>query len=114
MLACANVLNEEGHRMVIAFMSGNKEISDEIEPENVSVHPYPHLGDLLTLKLSETYEDEIRPDGTIQKMRVETFFQMDYRTGEWKRLRKTRALRPEEMRTFQQMFIQSAHTPAAS
>ena len=22
---------------------------------------------------------------------------MDYRTGEWKRLRKTRALRPEEM-----------------
>ncbi|VDN86946.1 unnamed protein product [Brugia pahangi] len=47
-------------------------------------------------------------------MRVETFFQMDYRTGEWKRLRKTRALRPEEMSTFQQMFIQSAHTPAAS
>ncbi|KAL3981495.1 hypothetical protein ACH3XW_43340 [Acanthocheilonema viteae] len=86
MLACANVLNEEGHRMVIAFMSGNK------------VHPYPHLGDLLTLKLSETYEDETRPDGTVQKMRVETFFQMDYRTGEWKRLRKTRPLRPEEMR----------------
>ncbi|KAK6109705.1 hypothetical protein QQG55_37050 [Brugia pahangi] len=102
MLACANVLNEEGHRMVIAFMSGNK------------VHPYPHLGDILTLKLSETYEDELRPDGTVQKMRVETFFQMDYRTGEWKRLRKTRALRPEEMSTFQQMFIQSAHTPAAS
>uniref|UniRef100_A0A0R3RLL5 HDAg domain-containing protein n=1 Tax=Elaeophora elaphi TaxID=1147741 RepID=A0A0R3RLL5_9BILA len=63
MLACANVLNEEGHRMVIAFMSGNK------------VHPYPHLGDLLTLKLSETYEDETRPDGSVQKMRVETFFQ---------------------------------------
>ncbi|EFO23538.2 hypothetical protein LOAG_04945 [Loa loa] len=102
MLACANVLNEEGHRMVIAFMSGNK------------VHPYPHLGDLLTLKLSETYEDELRPDGTVQKMRVETFFQMDYRTGEWKRLRKTRALRPEEMRTFQQTFMQSPHTRAAS
>ncbi|VDK86935.1 unnamed protein product [Litomosoides sigmodontis] len=85
MLASANVLNQEGHRMVLDFMSGNK------------VHPYPHLGDLLTLKLSENYEDELRPDGTIQKMRVETFFQMDYRTGEWKRLRKSRALRPEEI-----------------
>uniref|UniRef100_A0A915PNL9 HDAg domain-containing protein n=1 Tax=Setaria digitata TaxID=48799 RepID=A0A915PNL9_9BILA len=93
MLACANVLNEEGHRMVIAFMSGNK------------IHPYPHLGDLLTLKLSETYEDELRPDGAVQKMRVETFFQMDYRTGEWKRLRKTRALRPEEIRTLQQTIV---------
>ncbi|VDK58071.1 unnamed protein product [Gongylonema pulchrum] len=64
MLAGANVLNEEGHRMVTIFMSGNK------------VHPYPHLGDLVTLKLSETYEDELRPNGTLQKMRVETFFQV--------------------------------------
>ncbi|MCP9266430.1 Negative elongation factor A [Dirofilaria immitis] len=93
MLSCANVLNDEGHRMVSWLY-----VFDAVDSENVSVHPYPHLGDLLTLKLSETYEDEPRPDGTVQKMRVETFFQMDYRTGEWKRLRKTRALRPEEIR----------------
>lgn len=102
MLTGANVLNEEGHRMVTAFMSGNK------------VHPYPHLGDLLTLKLSETYEDEFRPDGTTQKMRVETFFQMDYRTGEWKRLRKTRALRPEEVRTLQQTVMQPVQVQVPS
>jgi len=30
-------------------------------------------------------------------MRAETFFQMDYRTGEWKRLKKTRTLTPEEI-----------------
>lgn len=89
MLSSANALDAQGHRMVAAFMSGNK------------VHPYPHMGDIVTLKLSETYEDEVRADGSSQKHRVETYFQMDYRTGEWKRLRKTRALRPEEVAALQ-------------
>lgn len=33
---------------------------------------------------------------------------MDYRTGEWKRLRKTKALRPEEMTS---IFGQFAEIP---
>lgn len=33
---------------------------------------------------------------------VETFFQMDYRTGEWKRLRKFRAIKPEEETRYRQ------------
>lgn len=89
MLNSANVLDAQGHRMVAAFMAGNK------------VHPFPHMGDVVTLKLSETYEDETRADGSTLKHRVETYFQMDYRTGEWKRLRKTRALRPEEVAALQ-------------
>ncbi|VDN59303.1 unnamed protein product [Dracunculus medinensis] len=104
MLSTANVLDVQGHRMVTAFMSGNK------------VHPFPHMGDVVTLKLSETYEDELREDGRNQRYRVETYFQvsseilqMDYRTGEWKRLRKTRALRPEEVESLN--LMQYTFTP---
>ncbi|VDN07700.1 unnamed protein product [Thelazia callipaeda] len=127
MLASANVLNEEGHRMVAAFMSGNKggQISASchvfpFHPKNLlvvdkslSVHPYPHLGDVLTLKLSESYEDELRSDGTEQKLRVETFFQMDYRTGEWKRLRKSRAVRKEDMPVLVETFVHPINSPSA-
>lgn len=35
--------------------------------------------------------------------------QMDYRTGEWKRLRKTRALRPEEVESLN--LMQYTFTP---
>ncbi|KHN88485.1 Negative elongation factor A [Toxocara canis] len=96
MLSSANALDPQGHRMVSAFLSGNK------------VHPFPHMGDVVTLKLSETYEDEKRLDGSTQRLRVETYFQMDYRTGEWKRLRKTRVLRPEEISMMQAAFDFSA------
>ena len=41
-----------------------------------SAHPFPHMGDIVTVKLSETYEDEVRPDGTCQRHRVETYFQV--------------------------------------
>ncbi|MFH4980272.1 hypothetical protein AB6A40_006981 [Gnathostoma spinigerum] len=93
MLSSANALDIQGHRMVSAFMSGNK------------VHPLPHMGDIVTLKLSQMFEDETRPDGSTQKQRVETFLQMDYRTGEWKRLKKTRVLRPEEVNALQMAEI---------
>ncbi|VDD89209.1 unnamed protein product [Enterobius vermicularis] len=96
LLSSANALDAQGRRMVTAFMAGNK------------AHPFPQMGDIVTLKLSETYEDEIKPDGTCQRHRVETYFQMDYRTGEWKRLRKTKALRPEEMTS---IFGQFAEIP---
>ncbi|VDK45169.1 unnamed protein product [Anisakis simplex] len=92
MLSSANALDAQGHRMVSAFLSGNK------------VHPFPHMGDVVTLKLSETYEDEKRLDGSTQRLRVETYFQMDYRTGEWKRLRKTRVLRADEINMMQTAF----------
>uniref|UniRef100_A0A914ZK98 HDAg domain-containing protein n=1 Tax=Parascaris univalens TaxID=6257 RepID=A0A914ZK98_PARUN len=92
MLSSANALDAQGRRMVSAFLSGNK------------AHPFPHMGDVVTLKLSETYEDENRLDGSTQKIRVETYFQMDYHTGEWKRLRKTRVLRPEEVSMLQTTF----------
>lgn len=41
-------------------------------------HPFPHMGDVVTLKLSETYEDENRLDGSTQKIRVETYFQVSF------------------------------------
>lgn len=34
------------------------------------------MGDVVTLKLSETYEDELREDGRNQRYRVETYFQV--------------------------------------
>lgn len=57
------------------------------------------LGSVVTLPLSENIELEEQPPGSGRwvYIRAETFFQMDYRTGEWKRLKKTRMLTPEEI-----------------
>ncbi|CAJ0958260.1 unnamed protein product, partial [Mesorhabditis belari] len=91
MLRTANRLDQAGRQIVLDFMCGNK------------VNPRPDIGHIITIKLSETIEDGMMESGLV-KMRVETFFQMDFSTGEWKRLRKCKLLTDEEM---QQVGFQS-------
>ncbi|EYC18180.1 hypothetical protein Y032_0028g1717 [Ancylostoma ceylanicum] len=94
MLRNANSLDENGRQLVVAFMTGNK------------CNPRPELGHIITMKLSETIEDGLA-DNQMCKMKVETFFQMDYQSGEWKRLRKCRLLQPHELNNAgeQYMFV---------
>ena len=49
-------------------------------------------GDVVTIKLSENNENVLQTDQTYLSMVVETHFQMNYRTGEWKRIRKYRRI----------------------
>ncbi|XGW33645.1 hypothetical protein V3C99_017783, partial [Haemonchus contortus] len=92
MLRNANSLDQNGRQLVIAFMTGNK------------CNPRPELGHIITMKLSETIEDGLA-DNQICKMKVETFFQMDYQSGEWKRLRKCRLLQPHELENNSEQYM---------
>ena len=49
-------------------------------------------GDVVTIKLSENNENVLQTDQTYLSMVVETHFQMNYRTGGWKRIRKYRRI----------------------
>ncbi|XP_067145435.1 negative elongation factor A isoform X1 [Centruroides vittatus] len=64
--------------LILGFMAGSRE------------NPCPHLGSIVTIKLSENEETVVQPDGTTQTLIVETHFQMNYSTGEWKRVKKYR------------------------
>ena len=50
------------------------------------------LGNVVTIKLSENQESVLQNDGTYLTMIVEIHFQMNYSTGEWKRIKKYRRL----------------------
>lgn len=58
-------------------------------------NPCPHLGNIVTIKLSEGEETVGQPEGSLVTMLAETHFQMNYNTGEWKRIKKYRPLPAE-------------------
>ncbi|KAK2709854.1 negative elongation factor A-like isoform X1 [Artemia franciscana] len=69
--------------LILGFMAGSRE------------NPCPHLGNIVTIKLSEDEEIVQQPDGTTVRMVVETHFQMNYNLGEWKRIKKYKKLDPQ-------------------
>ena len=78
-------------------------------------NPCPHLGNIVTIKLSENQENVPQTDNTYLTMIVETHFQvtsvmvlvvfvtcclqMNYNTGEWKRIKKYRRLEEDTVGT---------------
>jgi negative elongation factor A len=46
----------------------------------------------VTIKLSEDQETVSQADDTVVTTTVETHFQMNYNTGEWKRIKKVRKI----------------------
>ena len=57
-----------------------------------SENPCPQQGNILSIRLSEGQELGSLPDQTQKNMLVDTFFQMNYLTGEWKRVKKYREI----------------------
>ncbi|KAI1732748.1 negative elongation factor A [Ditylenchus destructor] len=86
LLKSANKITPVAQNLIAAFLSGNK--TNPLQSK---------LGTVVTLPLSETVEKSIDANGMDCSILVETFFQMDYGSGEWKRLRKSRTLSPEEV-----------------
>ncbi|KAI1726269.1 negative elongation factor A [Ditylenchus destructor] len=86
LLKSANKITPVAHNLIAAFLSGNK--TNPLQSK---------LGTVVTLPLSETLEKSIDANGMDCFILAETFFQMDYGSGEWKRLRKSRTLKPEEV-----------------
>ena len=56
----------------------------------VSENPCPQQGSILSIRLSESKELVTQLNQTQKEMIVDTFFQMNYSTGEWKRVKKFR------------------------
>jgi negative elongation factor A len=53
-------------------------------------NPCPQQGEILSIRLSEAKELVQQADLTQKVMMVDTYFQMNYGTGEWKRIKKQR------------------------
>lgn len=60
-----------------------------------SDNPCPQQGDIVNIRLSEAFESVQQPDMLFRPMMVDSFFQMNYSTGEWKRIKKYRNADPE-------------------
>ena len=91
-------------------MAGCHLLVGEFKYFNCRDNPCPHLGNIVTIKLSENQENVPQTDNTYLTMIVETHFQvtfpgeiyihsqlnlllqMNYNTGEWKRIKKYRRL----------------------
>ena len=80
MFKTANKVTRPEKALILGFMAGSRD------------NPCPHLGNIVTIKLSENQENVPQTDNTYLTMIVETHFQMNYNTGEWKRIKKYRRL----------------------
>ncbi|GFT31752.1 negative elongation factor A [Nephila pilipes] len=76
----SNKVTRPEKALILGFIAGSRD------------NPCPHLGQIVTIMLSENEEKVQQMDGTVQSMMVETHFQMNYSTGEWKRVKKYRRL----------------------
>ncbi|EFX64651.1 hypothetical protein DAPPUDRAFT_304407 [Daphnia pulex] len=74
----ANKVTRPEKALILGFMAGSRE------------NPCPHLGNIVTIKLSEDEEVVTATDGVTTTRVVETHFQMNYAAGEWKRIKKMR------------------------
>lgn len=72
----SNKVTRPEKALILGFMAGSRE------------NPCPHLGNTVTIKLSENEEQRMKPDGTFESVFVETHYQMNYATGEGKRIKK--------------------------
>jgi len=76
MFRSSNKVTRPEKALILGFMAGNRE------------NPCPNLGSIVTIKLSENEEQVLKPDGAYEDMFVETHYQMNYETGEGKRIKK--------------------------
>ncbi|XP_018017141.1 negative elongation factor A [Hyalella azteca] len=80
MFRTSNKVTRPEKALILGFMAGSRD------------NPCPHLGNIVTIKLSEGEETVNQPGGTSINMLAETHFQMNYNTGEWRRIKKYRTL----------------------
>lgn len=76
----ANRVSRAEKALILGFMAGARE------------KPYSHQGPIITIKLSENTENVSASDGTQQTQLVEMLFEMNYDTGHWRRLKRTRVV----------------------
>ncbi|KAK2178167.1 hypothetical protein NP493_557g00005 [Ridgeia piscesae] len=78
MFRTSNKVTRPEKALILGFLAGSRD------------NPCPQQGDVVNIRLSESSDSVQQPDGLFRPMWVDTYFQMNYRTGEWKRIRKYR------------------------
>lgn len=76
----ANRVSRAEKALILGFMAGARE------------KPYAHQGPIITIKLSENTENVTASDGSQQTQLVEMLFEMNYDSGHWRRLKRTRVV----------------------
>ncbi|VDK63146.1 unnamed protein product [Gongylonema pulchrum] len=64
LFADSNLLTESKMQLINEFMYG------------CGVNPCPQFGAAIIVKISETYENELQRDGTVQAQQIESFFEV--------------------------------------
>lgn len=54
-------------------------------------NPYPNQGELVTVLLNQT-EEHVKSGGAEQRIIIEILFEMNYKTGQWRRLQRKRIM----------------------
>lgn len=76
MFSTANKVTRPEKALILGFIAGSRE------------NPCPHLGNVVTIKLSESKEMVMQEDGSCVAMMTEIHFQMNYSSGEWRQVKK--------------------------
>ena len=80
MFSNSNKLSRVEKALILGFIAGSRE------------NPNPERGPIITIKLNEAEEIYTAPNGMQHKVIGETYFQMNYDTGDYKKLKKIRAI----------------------
>ncbi|XP_034327523.1 negative elongation factor A [Magallana gigas] len=78
MFRTSNKVTRPEKALILGFMAGSRD------------NPCPQQGNVLSIRLSENKEILQQADGSTKTMLADIFFQMNYETGEWKRIKKYR------------------------
>ena len=78
----SNRVSRPEKALILGFMAGSRD------------NPCPNLGNVVTIKLNEQEGDVQQQDGSIVRCMIETHYQMNYVTGEGKRINKYVRINP--------------------
>ncbi len=78
MFRTSNKVTRPEKALILGFMAGSRD------------NPCPQQGDIVNIRLSEDFDSIQQPDMTFKPMVVDTYIQMNYATGEWRRVKKYR------------------------
>ncbi|XP_013392050.1 negative elongation factor A [Lingula anatina] len=83
MFRTSNKVTRPEKALILGFMAGARE------------NPCPQQGDIVNIHLSEAIEN-VQQTGITKQMIADTYFVMNYASGEWKRVKKYRDMQPTD------------------
>ncbi|KAG1681486.1 Negative elongation factor A [Nymphon striatum] len=96
MFRTSNKVTRPEKALILGFMAWIKSLVKMSTFVFYAENPCPNLGSVINITLSENQENVQQLDGTFQNVIAETLFQMNYSTGEWKRIKRYKRFQAAE------------------